>query len=349
MLGNISDTVDKTEGYMTYDIPLATSKEMNKALTNMDDIASKFNISNLIGDELEARVYERTGLTRNNSTYSITNVTITGNVTLKVGDLVQTPSKIQFFVTSQTTINGIGKVPVKAVIAGSIGNVPAGQITQMPISISGITNITNESNSTGGYDAESDSSLLERYYEKLQSPNTGANIAYFRSIAKNYDGVGDVKVYPTWNGNNTVKIVVIDANKVPPSSIFISAMQTDIDPLGDGWGQGNGAAPYGAFTTVEAATVKNIDVSFTAVKDPNYSDEQRQTNFETALIEFLKNIAYVESVVSYSKIGALIINTPGFSDYDITTLTINGAKNSIPLSYTAQLTECPVKGVITIV
>jgi uncharacterized phage protein gp47/JayE len=346
MLGNISNAVDKTEGYLIYDAAAAVSQEMNKALTKLDDVAAKFDISNLTGDELASRVYERTGLTRNQAMYAATNLTITGNATIKTGDLFQTPSRIQFAATEAVTIAGTGIVPIKALIAGSSGNVPANQITAMPISLSGVTSVTNLGASSGGYDAESDSSLLERYYEKLQSPNTGGNIAHFISLAKDYDGVGDVKVYPTWNGNNTVKLVVIDANKQPPSQDFINTMQETIDPLGDEWGQGYGSAPYGACTTVEAATAKEINVSFTAVKDINYSDTQRQTNFENALINYLLAIAFNASSVSYSKIGALIIDTPGFLDY--TNLTVNGSTAAIPLSYTSNLTECPIIGTVTI-
>lgn len=348
MLGNMSDATDKTEGYLAYDNAAATSIEFNKVLTKLDDIVTKFDIQNLTGDELAQRVYERTGLTRNKATYATTYVTITGNTTLNIGDLFQTPSRVQYSVTDSISINGTGLVKVKALIAGSSSMVPSGQITQIPIAISGVTSITNLGATTGGYDAESDASLLQRYYEKLQSPSTGGNIAYFVSLTKDFDGVGDVKVYPTWNGNNTVKLVVIDANKQPPSQDFINSMQDSIDPLGAGtWGQGVGAAPYGAFTTVEAAISKNINVSFTAVKDTNYSDEQRQSNFETTLKNYLASIAFETASVSYNKIGSLIIDTIGFLDYS--NLTINGGTLPISLSYTAILTECPVKGVVTIV
>ena len=146
--------------------------------------------------------------------------------------------------------------------------------------------------------------------------------------------------YLTWNGNNTVKLVIIDYNKLPPSSDFVSLVQTYMDPLGATWGQGFGVAPFGAFTTVAAAATKTINVSFTAVKDANYSDAQRLTNFTTALTNYLKSIAYSASAVSYNKIGSLIINTAGFTDYS--NLTINGGTLPIPLSYTASLTECPV-------
>lgn len=346
ILGNMSDTTDKTEGYLAYDNASAASKEFNKALTKLDDLATKFDISNLTGDELAQRVYERTGLSRNEATYATTSITINGNTTINIGDLVQTPSRVQFQATQTVIISGAGVVPIKALIAGSSGIVPANQITQMPISISGVTSITNLSASSGGYDAESDSDLLERYYEKIQAPQTGGNIAQFVSLIKDYSGIGDVKVYPTWNGNNTVKLIIIDSNKLPPNTSFINSAQTYMDPLGANWGQGFGVAPFGAFTTVAAATTKTINVSFTAVKDTNYSDAQRLANFTTALTNYLKSIAFNASAVSYNKIGSLIIDTAGFTDYS--NLTINGGTSPVALSYIATLTECPVTGTVTI-
>jgi uncharacterized phage protein gp47/JayE len=346
MLGNMSDSTDKTEGYLAYDNAAASSIEMNKALTKLDDVVTKFDISNLTGDELETRVYERTGLTRNGATYATTSLTVNGNVTINIGDSVQTPSRVQFIATETKTIVTTGTINIKALVAGSSGNVPSNQITQMPISISGVTSVTNVSASSGGYDAESDSALLERYYEKIQAPQTGGNIAQFISLIKAYSGVGDVKVYPTWNGNNTIKLAIIDSNKVPPSTGFVNSAQAYMDPLGLNWGQGFGVAPFGAFTTVAAATSKVINVSFTAVKDTNYSDAQRLSNFTTALTNYLKSIAFNASAVSYNKIGSLIIDTAGFTDYS--NLTINGGTAPISLSYTATLTECPVIGAVTI-
>lgn len=347
MLGNMSDDVDKTEGYLIYEDAAATSIEFNKALSALDDVVVKFDISNLTSDELATRVYERTGLTKNEATFATTTLTIVGNTTINIGDLFQTPSRVQFAATEAITIIGNGVVNIKALVAGAIGIVPANQITATPIAISGVVSLTNLSPTIGGYDAETDSALLERYYEKIQSPQTGGNIAQFISLIKDYSGVGDVKVYPTWNGNNTIKLAIIDSNKLPLSSGFINLVQTYMDPLGATWGQGFGKAPFGAFTTVASATAKVININFTAIKDLDYSDAQRQTNIELALTNYLKSIAFVATSVSYTKIGALIIDTDGFLDY--TGLTINGGTTNIALSYIAALTECPTKGVVTIV
>ena len=64
-------------------------------------------------------------------------------------------------------------------------------------------------------------------------------------------------MYPTWAGNNTVKLVIIDANKQPPSADLVAGAQGYMDPGVEGLGLG--VAPFGAFTTVEGANVFSSD------------------------------------------------------------------------------------------
>lgn len=347
MLGNISDSVDKTEGYLVYDNVVATGKEFEKVSSELDLVASKLDISNLTGDELTTRVYEKTGLTRTAATFAKGVLAITGNTTIAIEDVFETANKVQFKATEAKTITGTGTVSIQAIVAGSSGNIPAGQITLMPITIPGVTSVTNTAATVNGFDEESDSALLQRYYEKLREPSTQGNIAYFKSLVKSYTGVGDVKVFPTWNGNNTVKIVIIDSNKQVPSTDLINAVQSYTDPLGDTWGLGYGAAPFGAFTTIAGATGKNINVSFTVDKDTNYSDEQRLTNIQASINAYLKTIAFVDNaIVSYAKIGDAILNSAGVLDYS--NLTINGATSNIPISLTSSLCEIPVLGTVTV-
>ena len=111
-------------------------------------------------------------------------------------------------------------------------------------------------------------------------------------------------------------------------------------------GLGLGAAPFGAFTTIEGAAEKTINISLTAVKDANYTDEQRITNAANSIAAYLQAIAYKESSVSYTKIGAAILGSAGILDY--TDLTINTGTANITLSYTSILTEVPALGVVTI-
>lgn len=348
MQGNVTNDIEKAEGSLIYDALSPSSKEFATMYKSLDEVVDKFDISKLTEDELAARVYQRTGLTKNLATYStgILNVTGTGNI--KEGDLFQTSSSVQFKATETKTITTSGTVNIKAVVAGSSGNVPANQIAVIPVAINGIVSVTNSNPTENGFDTESDSALLERYYEKIQEPDTGSNIAHFKNLVKDYTGVGDCKVFPTWSGNDTVKLVIIDSNKEIPSTDFVNQVQTYIDPLGDGiWGQGYGAAPYGSFTTIEGAKGKTIDVSFTVTKDTNYTDAQRITDVQASITTYLKAIAFVDNAaVSYAQIGAAILNSAGVLDYS--NLQVNSGTSNILLSATSALCEIPAIGTVTI-
>lgn len=344
MLGTVSSDINKSEGSLIYDALSPTSMEIVKQETKLDELANKFDLSNLSGDELQLRIYQQTGMTRKAATYANGEVVITGNGTMSVDDLVQTPGGIRYKCLVDQFVSGSENIAVQAVVAGSSGMIPANQITQFPIAIAGLVSVTNPEPTQDGFDAESDASLLQRYYDSIQKPATGGNIAQFTALIKNYAGVGDVKVYPTWAGNNTVKLVIIDANKQPPSADLVAEAQGYMDPGVAGLGLG--VAPFGAFTTVEGAAGKIINVSLNAVKDANYTDEQRLTNMQTNLNAYFKLIAYKEGAVSYAKIGAAILDSAGILDYS--NLLLNAGTANIPLSYTSELTEAPVLGVVNI-
>jgi len=344
MLENVSSDIDKSEGALIYDALSPTSIELARQKVKLDEVANKFDVENLSGDELATRVYQRTGITRNTATYANTAVTITGNGTITIGDLVQTPGGVRFKSLVTQVIAVTADIDVQAVVAGASGMVPSGQIVQFPVAIAGLVSVTNPDPTQDGFDAESDASLLQRYYDYIQNPATGGNIAQFTALIKNFAGVGDVKVYPTWDGNNTVKLVIIDANKLPPSVELVNDAQNYMDPGIEGLGFG--VAPFGALTTVEGAAGKNLDIGVTADIDTGYTNEQRLANVRKSITDYLESIAYKSSSVSYGKIGAAILASAGILDY--TDLTINAGTANIPLSYTSILTETPVLGVVTI-
>lgn len=341
MKNNIGNDIDKNEGSFIYDSLNPNAVELEKIYENLDDISGKFDIYNLSTSELETRVYQRTGINKKAATYATGTLTATGNGTINAGALFQTSAGVQFEATETVVIQASGRVNVKAVLSGSFGNIPTGQITIMPVTITGITSVTNNDITSGGYDQESDSALIQRYLDKVQAPSTSGNKAQFKSWAESVTGVGMAKVFPLWNGNNTVGIVIVDSNKQPASDDLVAKVQNYIDP--GVTGLGNGAAPIGAFCTIQSAAGKIIDISFTAVKDPNFNDVQRQTSVEANLINYLKSIAFTNAAVSYAQIGAIILDSDGILDYS--NLTVNLGTSNISLA----VSEVPVKGVVTIV
>ncbi len=347
MLSNIDDSYDKTEGSFFYDCTKTTAIELESIENKIDEAKSKLDINNLTGTELTQRVYERTGIERHLATYATTTVNVTGSqgAAINFSDKVSSDT-INFIFQESKTVDSSGEssVLVKCELSGPIGNVPAGAIKSFPITLAGLTAVTNPAAVKNGYAEESDADLLERYYERLQIPATSNNKAHYKSWAKEVTGVGEVKMFPLWNGANTVKVVIIDSNKHPASSDLVAAVQNHIDPNSSGLGDGESS--IGAYCTVESATGKTINVSFTASKDPAYTDGQRQANAETSIKDYLESIAFVESQVSYAKLSSAILSSKGI--LDLSSLLVNGGTANIPISQVLPTVESPVLGVVTI-
>lgn len=349
MINRISNDIDKSERSFTNDSIAPTSSEFAKAYINLDVVAGKIDPENLEGEELERFVNRRTGITRKLATKATTPVTINGQegAIIKIGDLVGADT-VHFLSQENKTIDATGEMTVFAECEkeGAIGNVPAGAIKYFPIGIAGLTSVTNLEPVTNGYDAESDESLLERYYEYIRTPATSGNKYHYRNWAKEVVGVGDVKVFPLWNGDNTVKVVIIDSNKQPASTEVVAQVQEYIDP--GITGLGDGEAPLGAFCTVASATPKTLNISFTAVKDTSVLDAERQQSVENNLNAYIKELSFETDEnnnpipISYNRIGSIILDSKGILDYS--NLTINGVTSNITIGDE----EVPVLGQVVI-
>jgi len=340
MLESIPSIYDKREGSFIYDAVTPVAKALEETHADLDVAEGKLNIENLEGDELEIFINQRTGITRLAATKAVGEVTVTGSGTIAEGDLFETTGGVQFEATETVVISTSGTVAIQAVVAGTSGNVASSQITLMPITISGITAVTNDNPTEDGFDAETDQALKTRYYEKKQTPATSGNKAHYINWAKEVAGVGSAKVYPLWDGDNTVKIRIIDADKQPASAGLVELVQEYIDP--DSAGLGEGQAPIGAYCTVESADTLTIDVVVTVVKDPAVDDVTRQANVEDALTAYLAEIAFVSDYVGYGNIGSAILASAGVEGYE--NLTINGGTSNVAIGDT----EVAILGTVTL-
>ena len=336
MLNDMPAQYDKQVGGFTYDLTRSFSIESQKQRVKIAEIASKLDASNLKGEELERFVYQRKGLTRKAATNSIGEVTVKGNGTVQVGDIFETEAGTQFQSTEEVIISTEGTVKVEAVISGASGDIPAECITLIPITITGITEVTNSAPTYDGFDEETDDSLFERYLIEVQMPATSGNVFHYLKWAREVAGIGDARVFPLWNGDNTVKVVVINDNKEPASTELVSTSQDYIDPKGVAdatWGTGSGEAPIGAYCTVESAAGLDININATLVLEDGYLLADITPEMENAAKSFLKDIAFVENHVSYALISSTILDVEGIKEW--TTLTINGGTQNIVIPDTS--------------
>lgn len=348
ILKNITDEYDKSEGSFIYDVTKPVAIEMEKQGSDIDKAINKLDVENLVGDELGQFIYQRTGIERKPATKATTIVTIQGQEGAKIfkGDLVGTDT-VNFISTEDKSIGPTGKMDViiECEVSGVIGNVPARTIRYFPVSIPGLITVTNYDAVTNGYNAESDNELRQRYYDKIRTPATSGNKYHYLNWAKEVTGVGDVRVIPLWDGDNTVKVIIIDSNKQPANGELVEKVQNHIDPKGEyiaeedrwtTWGAGEGQAPIGAFCTVVSAIGKSINTEAVVQKDDNYDLEQIKNNIGKNITEYLKGIAFKNDdnntpiPVSYAKAGANILESEGVLDYR--NFKLNDGTANIPIS-----------------
>lgn len=326
---DLPDRYDMSPGTYTYDVEKSVASEFENAYDVLENKDKQFYAATATGTYLDNRVGEF-GLTRKDATASTGYVTIKGDV----GAVVPAGGKVAagniiFNITDNATIDSSGSVTVPVVcdILSASGNVDAGAINRFPVTISGLISVSNTEPTTGGSDKETDSELRARFIEYMSHPITSGNKWQYISWAKSVEGVGDAKCQPLWNGNGTVKVIIVDAEKQLAGTELINKVQSYI----------NEQCPIGASVTVTTATTKTIDIACTIVADIDTIDVIKEN-----IRAYLRDVSFQSGYVSYAKIGQVIMNTDGVTDY--TELTVNGGAANIPISET----EIAILGGVTV-
>lgn len=340
MLDGIPDSYQKTVGFPTWDLTRAFAIGAETLQEQIENEARKLDVDNLTGEDLARFVYQRKGITVREATRAIAVLTVTGNGTVNMGDLFASKGGVLFEAVETVAVSGTAAVRVQAQVAGAGGNLPAGTITEMPVTLTGISACVNEAASFDGFDREDDDTLRDRYYEAIRKPPTSGNIAHYRMWAREIAGVGDAKVFPLARGDNTVDVVLIDANAQPASSELTAAVQAYIDPGSRGTGEGE--APIGAHCYVEAAAAHTITVAVTVVLRGGVTAESVMETIRLALIEYLADIAFQSDYVSYARVGGTILDIDGVLDY--LGLTVCGGMDNISIG----AREVAVLGEVTV-
>ena len=336
MLANISADYEKSPGFLTGDLIKTNAIELGKLYAAIQQLIDKIDVNNLEGAELTRYVLQRRGIKRTEATKAKVELTLSGTGVINIGDLFSAANNIQFSSTETKSITTSGTVLAECTEVGQIGMVGANSIVQFPITLTGFSSVVNNQASYDGFEEESDISLRERYYNAIRKGATSGNIFHYMEWGNQVLGVGKTKVFPLWNGANTVKVLIINDNMQPASIDLISATQEHIDPKGifdagsntwSTWGTGCGQAPIGAYCTVESAIALQINIVVDVDLATGHTIEQVQSNIESVVSEYLKSIAFSETnYVSISKIGSLIMQTAGVIDYR--GLLLNGSSTT---------------------
>lgn len=312
--GSLSDV----SGTFVGDNLAANAVEFEKAYIEMNLMMEAAFAETSWGEYLTMRAAEH-GIDRKDAVQAQGTVTVTGNGIVPVGSLFATESGTTFEAVKSVTIEKSGDVPVRAVDAGTSGNVAAKTITKIPVTIAGISSVINNDATYDGYNAESDESLLNRLYLHVRNLVTSGNANHYKEWALSVAGVGIAKIKPLWNGNGTVKVIIVDVNYNQASETLIKSVTDYI----------NTVCPIGATVTVVTPSIKQCTVS-AAVTVTENKDTEYKTDLQAAISNYLQVEAFNEGHVSIAKIGKAMLDNGAITDYD--NLTVNGANKNIVLS-----------------
>lgn len=177
-----------------------------------------------------------------------------------------------------------------------------------------------------GEDEEETESLRDKYFISLSSQSFGGNIADYKEKVNELSGVGGCKIYPTWNGGGTIKVVIIDSDYKKPTDELIEVVQNQIDPVKQS-GEGYGIAPIGHVVTVAGVEDTTVNISSTITYQTGYAFDDVRSYIEKAIDDYLLELAKEWDkenalVVRISQIEYRLLNVTGI--VDISGTTING-------------------------
>ncbi|WP_028547044.1 baseplate J/gp47 family protein [Paenibacillus taiwanensis] len=315
--------IAKREGTFVYDVLSPSALQLEQAYIQLDRVLEIGFAETSYGRYLDMRADEH-GLKRKASEAARGMVTFKGKTgaVIPKGVTVATTDGTMYSSQAAALVadTGVVSVPVKALEAGSSGNVPAGIINTIITELPGVQSVFNAAPTSGGYDGEPDSELLQRLLAKVRNPATSGNADHYLQWALEVPGIGDAKVFPIWQGPGTVKIVVLATDKHAPDTEVIAEVRQHIETM----------RPIGADVTVAGAIEVPVHVEVQISLTPEAgSVDQVRTQIEQGMKEYLHKLAFKDRVVRIARIANVLLDTLAVLDYD--QLKMNGANHNLVL------------------
>lgn len=317
ILDSITIDIDKREGSFINDMISPLAVELTKTYIEFNNIINIAFVESSYDKYLDMKVNEF-GIFRKDGDRSrgILKITGTDGVIIPKGTIALTDDGLRFSLESGVIEEGQALIIATAEEIGKKYNVLANRIKRLEIDIFGVNSVINENEFSGGIDRETDDELKYRFFNTIRKPQTSGNIYHYEQWALEVDGVGNAIVKPLWNGAGTVKVLISDSNKQPVSEDIINKCREHIESV----------RPIGATVTISTPTLFDISVSVDVDLDNTKELEEVKGYIKESLIKYFKTCS---NKVVFTKVGGVISNTEGVSDYR--NLTINEGKSNVSI------------------
>ena len=305
------------EGTFKRDIINSTSEEFKNVYFEIDMLRDAIFASTSWGDYLTEKCSDF-GIDRKLAAKAKGVVTVKGNTSawIPAKSLFQSTSGYKFYTTEESYIedNGTATIPIEAEHSGSEYNIEADIITLIPMSIGGVTSVTNPKPTYDGFDEESDESLYQRYYDYVRTTATSGNLYHYNNWATSVVGVGGCKVTELVEGPGTVGVAIVDSNGDKASPDLINKVKAYIELK----------RPAGSKVIVSSPDIMEINIVVNGIVGPGTVDL-----FKKYLTSYFRKEGFRLEKVSQASIVKQLF-AAGYTDFN--SITLNNTNNSIPLN-----------------
>lgn len=323
-LKRVGTGIDTSEGSFLFDAIAPCVAELYEAYLYIDELEKRVFADTAYDEYLDRRCAER-GIYRKEATHSIRKGYFDNEVPIgsRWGK-----EELVYIVTELVQD---GAYLLKCEQSGVIGNRYDGNL----INIDAVENINSAILGgvvISGANREQDDALRCRYFNSFEKEAFGGNVADYKEKVGSINGVGQVKVYPAWNGGGNVKLRLLDSENNIPSRELIDMVQTKVDPVQNS-GEGLGIVPIGHSVTVESAEAVEIQLTtHLTFKGSSWENVRSRVDevVENYLSELRANWSDNDLVVRISQIESRLLEIEGIIDIEDT--QINGSDRNLYLS-----------------
>lgn len=352
LLEQVDNTLDKRQGSIIFDALAPAAMELAQCYASLEIYKEQTYLKTATGENLDNRVADY-AIYREPATHAIRIITVvdTNNepYDIEIGSRFTIPVEYGGYNYTVTERIEVGKFKAQCETAGTVGNDYLGVLLPL-YNINGLGKAEMINTFQAGEDIETDDALRERAINAINKNSFGGNQADYRRYMQEIDGVGQVKIFPVWNGGGTVKLSFVNSDNSIPSDEFVNEVQTEIDPIINS-GEGIGLAPIGHHVTVTKPVEFRINIDVYVDVNANFS----LSNIQNEILAKIKNyILEVQNnwqnssiiTIYISKVIAYTLLTEGIDN--VARVVINGEENDLQLEETAQLQQFPIIGEVKI-
>lgn len=356
MLDKVPDEIDKREGSIIYDALAPAAYQLALVYMNLYNMLQDTFATSAVGEYLDLKVAEQ-GLER----MQASKATKLAEFRDSSGELMEVPIGSRFSTVGQDEQyykviekQSVGKFVLESETIGAAANRYVGQL--LPVdNINKLGTSTMSGVYISGRDKETDDELRARYFQAVTEKPFAGNFAAYQEEALKIKGVGNVQVFPTFDGGGTVGLMVVDDDGLPVSVDLKAQVKNYFDPE-DNETEGTGISPIGHRVTVEIPIAIPLDISVSVTYSAGVDVANVKNEIKASIDRYIQEIRdswgnhdelYNYTTYIYTaKLLVAVLQTEGVNN--AANIKINGQNSDLVWNQSMNENKVPVVGVITI-